>query len=154
MKEGNIAKQVEALAFPIVQSLGYELVEVEYKKKFNGMNLTIFLYSKKGITIADCEKVSKAMDAPLEELNPTKDESYIFNVSSMGIDRPIKNQTDAVRNLGKEVEVKLYAALNGKKSYIGIMTEAEEKTFKIKTDIEIMEFEFSKIAECVPVIKI
>ncbi|MBO7508237.1 MAG: hypothetical protein J6T39_01155 [Clostridia bacterium] len=91
MAKKSVSEIVEEMAKPIVDNLGYELVEVKYSKGYSGMELTLFIHSPNGITLDDCEKVSKAIDEPLDELNPTKDEPYSLNVSSLGLDRPIKN---------------------------------------------------------------
>lgn len=93
----------------IIEDLGYELVEVEYQKERNGMNLIFYIDSEKGIGVQDCEKVTHAIEGVLDEANPTKDASYTLVVSSLGIDRPLKTSRDFERNLGKEIEVKFYA---------------------------------------------
>ena len=75
---------VEEKINPIIEKLGYEVVEVEYGKKVDGMNMTFYIDKKGGITLDDCEIVHKAIDAPLDEINPTGDEKYILNISSCG----------------------------------------------------------------------
>lgn len=147
MANKKVADAVKEIADPIVTNLGYELVEVEYAKKSTGMNLTLFIYSKNGITLDDCEKVSKALDEPLEELDPTNGESYTFNVSSLGLDWPIKNEKDINRNINEKIEIKLYAPYLNKKVFQGVLIggndeeikfyevndkEKQEKTFKFK----------------------
>ena len=107
MSKSSVGENVEKIIKPIVESLGYELVEVDYSKQHFGMALTITIFSKNGITIEDCEKVSNAIDAPIDELNPTNDEPYTLNVSSPGLDRPIKTSDDARRNLGVDIDIKL-----------------------------------------------
>ena len=86
---------------PIIAKLGYEVIEVDYSKMSNGMNLTFYIDSPNGITIDDCEKVNDAITDVLEELNPTNDESYTLNVSSPGLDRPIKSNNDFFTLIGK-----------------------------------------------------
>ena len=102
----EVSLKVEKFAKPIVEELGYELVEIEYAKKNTGYNLTVFIDNKQGITLDDCEKVSRALDQILEDEDPTNGEAYIFNVSSVGLDRPLKKDRDFERNLNKEIEVK------------------------------------------------
>ncbi|MDD4110419.1 MAG: ribosome maturation factor RimP [Clostridia bacterium] len=125
---------------PIIEGMGYEVVEVEYAKKIDGMNLTFFIDKVGGIKIDDCEKVHRAIDNQLDELNPTADEKYILSVSSVGLDRPIKTDKDLQRNIGKEVDIKLYVPINKKKDYTGILIafdsesviiNAEEKEIKL-----------------------
>lgn len=150
----KIEKDVEALVEPIASSLGYELVEVQYIKMSNGYNLTIFIDSKNGINIDDCEKLHRAIDEPLDELNPTNDTPYILNVSSCGLDRPLKNLKDYLRGVGREVEVKFYAPIENKKSIIGVIDSTNEKELVLNIENEIIKIDISKIAAVLPIIKI
>lgn len=123
---------VEEKICPIIEDLGYEVVEVEFAKKIDGMNLTFYIDSKNGITLDDCEKVHKAIDEPLDEINPTGDVKYILNVSSCGLDRPLKTNKDLQRNLGKEVDIKLYKAINKKKEFTGKLVGFTDETITIE----------------------
>lgn len=111
---------------PIIEEMGYEVVEVEYAKKVDGMNLCFYIDNPNGVNIDDCEKVHKAIDSPLDELNPTEDVAYILSVSSCGLDRPIKTDKDLKRNLNKLVDVKLYAPLNKRKTFTGSLKTFNE----------------------------
>ena len=115
----KITEKVEQSLTPIIENLGYEIVEVEYAKKVDGFNLTIYIDSKKGISLDDCEKVHNAIDEPLDILDPTNGESYTLNVSSPGLDRPIKTNKDLERNLGQILEVSLYAPIKRCKYFVG-----------------------------------
>jgi ribosome maturation factor RimP len=154
MAKKSVSKMVEEMAKPIVEGLGYELVEVKYAKGYSGMELTLFVYSKSGISLDDCEKISKAIDEPLDELNPTSDEPYSLNVSSLGLDRPIKSFDDARRNVGVEVEVKLFAPVNGKKQYKGVLTSYDKDSITISNETEQHTFKYVDIALCSPVLDI
>jgi len=95
---------------PIIEALGYEVVEVAYgSRPDRQMHLTFFIDSVSGITLDDCEKVSNAVDGPLEELHPTDGQPYALDVSSPGLDRLFKTERDWLRNVGREVEIGLYA---------------------------------------------
>ena len=153
MAKVGVKEKVTELVKPIIENLGYELVDVDYAKSHSGMDLTICIYKPEGISIDDCEKVSKAIDGPLDELNPTNDMPYNLNVSSPGLDRPIKSQDDARRNLGNKIEVKLFSQKNGKKVWIGELVEFTEKSISVKTEDGLMQFEFSEIALASPVIE-
>lgn len=128
---GKVVEIVEEHINPIIENLGYEVIEVEFAKKVDGMNLCFYIDSPNGITIDDCEKVHKLIDAPLDELNPTGDMPYILSVSSCGLDRPIKTDKDLKRNLNKVVDVKLYAPLNKKKAFTGILKDFNEENIVI-----------------------
>ncbi len=130
---------------PIIENFGYEVVEVEYAKKVDGMNLCFYIDSPNGITIDDCEKVHKLIDEPLDELNPTGDSSYILSVSSCGLDRPIKTDKDFKRNIGKVVDVKLYAPINKKKSYTGKIVDFDDKTISLEINGETINLPREKV---------
>ena len=153
MAKKSVSDLVTDLCSPIVSELGYELVEVKYAKGRSGMELTLFIYSKQGITLEDCEKVSKAVDEPLDTLNPTNDVSYTFNVSSLGLDRPIKSAKDAERNLNSKIEVKLYASQDGSKVFKGTLVSYTDTTITIKTEKEEKIFKFDEIALASPIIE-
>ena len=106
---------------PIIEALGYELIEVSYKKEFDGMNLIFTIDRDEGITIDDCEKVNREIDPIIDELNPTMDEPYTLIVSSPGIDRPLKTERDFKRNLNKEISISLFSKINGEKKFNGTL---------------------------------
>lgn len=130
---GKVSEQVLELVAPIAESFGLEVIEVLYEKKYDGMNLTIVIDKDGGVTINDCETLHRAIDAPLDELDPI-DCAYTLNVSSPGIDRPLKTERDYKRNLNKKISVKLYKAVNSKKSFVGILTAYDDETFTITTE--------------------
>ena len=143
----------EAKLRPIIEEMGYELVEVEYKKEFDGMSLIFTIDKEEGVTIDDCEKVNKAIDPIIDELNPTGDESYTLVVSSPGLDRQLKTDRDLRRTLNKDVSLTLFSKLDGKKNFEGTLVNFDEKTVTIKIDDEEKVFDRDKIAGLKLVIK-
>lgn len=143
------------LAEPIITKLGYELVEVAYQKEANGMNLIFYIDREEGITINDCEKVTRALDDVLEEANPTNDKPYTLVVSSLGIDRPLKTERDFKRNIGKEIEIKFYAPhkVLKKKVVQGVLCDYDDENIKITCDKEEITIEKKLIANISPVLK-
>lgn len=139
---------------PVIEKLGYDVLEVEYVKKVDGMNLTFFIDKSSGITIDDCEKVNNAITDLLDEINVSDDASYILNVSSAGLDRPIKNHKDFLRNQNKQVEIKLYVPQNKQKTFVGSLINFNDNGYTIKTPKgEELFFEKDKVAICSPVIE-
>lgn len=138
---------------PIIEEMGYEVVEVSYQKSVDGMNLIFYIDCDKGVNIDDCEKVSRAIDPILDELNPTDDKPYILSVSSPGIDRPLKSPRDFERNIGKEIEVTLFSKLNGKKVFIGTLDSFDEEEVSLLCGKENVTLKRNLIANIVPVIK-
>lgn len=152
-----MASKVETICMekivPQIEKLGYFVLEVDYSKKVDGQNLTFVIDKEGGVFIEDCEKVHRMIDVLLDEVNPTDDASYILNVESAGLDRPIKCERDFVRNKGKEVEVKLYKKFDGKKSYIGILEEFDCKAVTITLNSQKYTFALEDVALISPVIK-
>ncbi len=138
---------------PIIESLGYEVVEVEYKKKVDGMNLTFYIDSKDGITVEDCEKVNDAISDLLDELDPTVNAPYILNISSPGLDRPIKNYNDFVRNKNKKFEITLYKQKDGNKKFVGYLKDYTASDVVISVDEKEVTFPLSDVALISPVIE-
>lgn len=141
----KIADSVEQLVKPIVEGLGMELVEVEFAKTKQGDALTVFIDKEGGVSLNDCEAVHNAIDAPLDELDPTQGKPYTLNVSSPGIDRPFKSDRDYVKHIGTKVETSLFAPIEGVgKKFVATLTaydpqtatatlEADGKTSEINT---------------------
>jgi ribosome maturation factor RimP len=124
---GDIIITIES----IMEDLEYELVDVELKKEGSNNFLRIFLDKPGGITLDDCQSMSKAISEELDKTDPIKD-PYYLEVSSPGLDRPLKNDKDLKRNINKEVEVKLYQPLDGKKLLQGNLVGFDEKILKIQ----------------------
>lgn len=116
----QIEKLIEKMAEPILIQHNYELVDVEYVKEAGTWYLRIYIDKEGGITIDDCEIVSKALDVELEKKDPIKD-PYILEVSSPGLDRPLKKDKDFERSIGKEVEIKTYKPVDNQKEFIGTL---------------------------------
>ena len=138
---------------PIIEKMGYELLEVSYQKLADGMNLIFTIDADAPITIEDCEKVTKAIDPILDELNPTDDKPYILSVSSPGIDRPIKTERDFKRNMGKEVEITLFKKLDGEKKFVGTLESFSQTQVTILQKDKPLTINRELIAHIVPVIK-
>lgn len=143
----KIAEQVETLVKPIVEGAGFEIVEVEFAKKYNGDNLTIFIDKPGGVTINDCEKVHNLVDSPLDELDPTAGKPYTLNVSSPGVDRPIVTDKDFTRNIGETLEVKLFEPVFKKKTHVGELVAFNSSSIILDCNGENLEIERNKISK-------
>lgn len=114
---------------PIADGLNIEIVEVVFKMS-KTPSLTVVIDKEGGVDLDTCELFHNAIDAPLDELNPY-DGAYVLNVSSPGLDRPFKTERDFMKNIGEEVEVKLYASVGGKKFIEGILKAYDGKTVTV-----------------------
>ena len=117
----------------IAEPLGVRVVEVEFKQGKNPA-LTVYIDKDGGVDLDTCELFHRAIDEPLDELDPTFGAAYTLNVSSLGVDRPFKSDADFNSHIGKRVEVKLYASIRGKKFYDGILSSYDGKQITLKVD--------------------
>lgn len=150
---GKVKTLCQEKVVPVIEQMGYDVVDIEYSKKSDGMNLVFYIDNDQGIQIEDCEKVSKEIDELIEQLNPTDDQPYILSISSPGIDRPLKTIRDYNRNLGKEISITLFSKKNGIKKFEGVLENFDEKTVTIIYKREPLIIEKDKIAHIVPIIK-
>ena len=135
MKKKDVINSVFKIAEVIADDLDYELVDVEYEKEFGSFFLKIYIDKTGGVTIDDCAKMSELLGDALDKNDPTED-AYYLEVSSPGLDRPLKKEKDLKNNIGKEVQIKLYKALEDKKSYEGILKDFTVDSVLISNDKE------------------
>ena len=128
-----LEKEIETALAPVCEANGVELAEVKLVTHGKQTVLTLSIWSADHpISLDDCERVHRAVDPLLDELNPTKDAPYTLNVSSLGLDRPISTDGDFRRNLGQPVTAKLFAPLEGKKEFEGELVAYDRETFSLK----------------------
>lgn len=133
-------KKTEELIIPILDDFGFELVDIEYVKEGQDYFLRAYIDKPGGITIDDCVDVSRKMNDLLDEHDFIKDK-YIFEVSSPGLDRPLKKDKDFKRSIGKNVEVRTFKKINGDKQFEGELLSYDDKTFTINIDDEEVTFD-------------
>ncbi len=121
----KISDVVTKIAQPIVAENGCELWDVEYVREAGQWYLRVYIDKPEGICIDDCEKISRALDPVLDEKDPIVD-SYIFEVSSAGLERSLKKPEHFARFIGETVEVKLYTQYEGSKLYSGALKSFEK----------------------------
>ena len=145
----KIAEAVFSLIEKPVEELGYDLVDVEYKKENVGMVLTVYIDRKGGVGIDDCETVSRLIDPLLDEADPIPG-SYCLSVSSPGLDRPLKSERDFQRKMGEKVSVKLYAPIEKKRELLGILKAYDADSITIEWDGEEKNIRKKEIAVVKP----
>lgn len=138
----SIEAAIEELVSPIVDDKGFEIVDIEYVKEAGAYYLRVFLDKEGGISLNDCEAVSRELSEILDVKDPIKD-NYFLEVSSPGLDRPLKKDKDFVRYQGRDVEIKLYKPLNGSKQFEGELVGLNEDK-NIVVIIDENEVEFNK----------
>ena len=125
--------KTEALLIPILDKKGYEFVDVEYVKEGSNWYLRAYIDKPGGITINDIAEVSRELSDLLDR-DDFISESYILEVSSPGLGRPLKKDRDFDRSIGEEVEVHLYRSLNGNKQYVGLLKSYDKETITIEDE--------------------
>ena len=135
----------------IAEGMNIEIVEVECNEKTAA--LTVYIETEAGVDLDTCEKFHNAIFEPIDELDTSYGEPYTLNVSSPGLDRPFKTARDFERNRNKEVEVKLYAPLKGKKFLEGVLEEFDENSVTVALQKETVKIPRNKIAKINKAIK-
>lgn len=130
---------------PYADDLNLEIVEVEFKVSKNP-TLTVYVDKEGGVDLDTLELFHNAINAPLDEFDPYP-QAYTLNVSSPGVDRPFKTARDFEKNIGKMVEVKLFAPLNGKKFYEGQLVSYDGNNVVISVSNVQLKIELNKIAK-------
>ncbi len=138
----SIEATIEEILQPIVDDKNFEIVDVEYVKEASEFYLRVYLDKEGGISLSDCEVVSRELSEILDVKDPIRD-NYFLEVSSPGLDRPLKKDKDFVRYAGRDVEIKLYKAMNGSKQFEGELVGLTEDN-NIKVIIDGNEIEFTK----------
>jgi len=138
--------KTEKLLETIIADNNFELVDVEYVKEHGSWFLRTYIDKDGGITIDDCELVSRALSDLLDD-NDFIEDSYILEVSSPGLGRQLKKDRDFAKNIGEEVDIKLYRAINKNKEITGILInyDKDKITLELKEE-EIIEILRSEIA--------
>ena len=132
-KGSNTESKVLPYLEPIVEANQLELVDLEFVKEGVNWYLRVYIDKEGGVTIDDCELVSRALEAKLDEADPIE-QAYILEVSSPGIDRPLKKESDFVKFQGEIIDVKLYKAQDGSKQYQGKLLGLENGVLSIEEE--------------------
>lgn len=145
-KKEDYELRTESLLEPLIKENNFDLVDVEYVKEGGYWYLRVYIDKPTGITVDDCELVSRALSDLLDKHDFIPD-AYILEVSSPGLGRQLKKEKDFARSIGEEVEVKLYKAVNKQKEFVGILKDYNKDKITIELDDEnVMDFERKDIA--------
>ena len=142
----KVTETVTALAAPIAAELGLELWDVEYVREAGQWFLRVYIDKDGGVSISDCEALSRALDPVLDEADPIPD-SYVFEVSSAGAERELKRPGDFERFMGSPVEVRLYKPVDGSKSFVGTLFGYSGGDVSLTAAGKTLTFEKSQIAQ-------
>ena len=153
MKKQSKESMLEELIAPVVEAEGYECVDVTFEKAGKDWVLTTYIDGPNGIGLDDCEVVSRKLSDLMDEKDPIE-QSYLLEVSSPGIDRPLKKEKDFARNMDKRIVVSFYAPVNGSKQLSGILKGYKGVTLTLQLDSEeMMELEMYAVSKVAPEIE-
>lgn len=128
---GAIEKKALETADLVAERLGYFVVGAEYKKEAQDKYLRIYIDKPQGVGINECEEFSRAFETEFDKLDAI-DEAYILEVSSPGVDRVLKTQREFDYYVGREVEIKLYKAINKRKEFTGVLEGFDGESITVK----------------------
>jgi len=146
----KVTETVEKIAWPIVQELGLEIVDVEYVKEGKNWYLRLYIDKENGVDIEECGMVSEKLSEKLDEIDPIP-HNYYLEVSSPGAERPLKKQADFEKAIGKNVHIKTYEPIDGEKIFEGILQEFDGTNVsievRVKTKSKVIQIPYNKIAQ-------
>ncbi len=145
MSGGKYVNLAEELVMPVLEQNNYELVDIEYLKEGADWYLRIYIDKPGGVTLDDCQTVSEYLSNELDRVDPIE-HRYILEVSSPGVDRPLKKDRDYEMFKGRNIDVKLYAPIDGNKSFTGKLLGLEAGMVRIQTENRIVSISKDQIA--------
>ena len=152
MNKKELKKEIYPLAEEVAEELGYEIVDIEFQNGSKHDLLSIFIYKKEGIDLDDCTEMSRNLEKKLDDLDILKN-PYYLEISSPGLDRPLKTKDDYRRNVGKEVELKLYAPIDGKKEFSFVLDKYDDEFVYCNIDGEELKIPIKSISSMKQTIK-
>lgn len=142
----KVTELVAQMALPMVQAAGCSLWDVEYVKEAGTWFLRVYIDKEGGVSIDDCEAVSRPLSDALDEADPIEG-SYTLEVSSAGADRPLKKPEHFQQFMGAEVEVRLYRPREGRKDHVGFLRAWSPESLTVETAGKEMLFEHKEVAQ-------
>lgn len=138
-------QKTEALVLPIIEANNFELVDVEYVKEAGNWYLRVYVDKEGGIAVDDCEVVSRALSDKLD-VDDFIEDSYILEVSSPGLGRPLKKEKDYIRSIGKEVDIHLYKSIEKQKEFTGVLKSYNKEEIVLQIEDTDVTFDRTNIA--------
>jgi ribosome maturation factor RimP len=146
MGKGSVTESIEELVTPIINENRLELVDVEYKKEGKNWFLRIFIDKEGGVTVHDCTRVSRQIE-DLIEVEEAVPSSYILEVSSPGLDRPLKKEEDFLRFKGQRAHVTTYTPIHEQKNFKGTIRDFQKDVLFMDIDNQSVEIPKNQIAK-------
>jgi ribosome maturation factor RimP len=142
----TVARRAMEIAVPVLASMGYELVDVEFKKRGTEWFLTFFIDKENGITLDDCESVSYALDSKLDADPAISGKHEHLVISSPGLDRPLRTDRDFERKVGSQLDIRLRESVEGRKAFTGTLLSFEDGVLRFSVGKKIYAIDRDNIA--------
>jgi len=141
----RIIAEVTAIAEPLLDAEGMELVDIEYRKEQVGWVLRLFIDKEQGITLDDCTGISRELGNLMDVKDPVP-HSYHLEISSPGLNRPLKKEKDLLRFRGKKVRIKTAHPIGDRKNFVGILSDYKDGTIYVRIDQELFAIPYKEVA--------
>ncbi|ADL07997.1 ribosome maturation factor RimP [Thermosediminibacter oceani] len=145
MQKSQILKKVWDIGERVIHDRGFELVDVEFVQEAGSWYLRYYIDKPGGITLDDCQEVSEEISRRLDIEDPIP-HSYILEVSSPGVERPLKKEKDFLKYIGSEVEIKVFEPIAGKKAFTGTLIDYKDGSVVLRVDSSIINIPHEKIS--------
>jgi len=142
----TISKKVEAIALPVLAELGLELVEVQYRREQSGWVLRLIIDKEEGVSLADCAAVSREI-GQLLDIEDLIDQTYNLEVSSPGLDRPLKSMADFKRFVGRKAKIKTVESIGGEHVFVGRIQKTSEDRIILEVGRKELTIPFAQVAK-------
>ncbi|MDU6743095.1 ribosome maturation factor RimP [Peptoniphilus harei] len=152
MNKKELKREIYPLAEEVAEELGYEIVDIEFQNGSKHDLLSIFIYKKEGIDLDDCTEMSRSLEKKLDNLEVLEN-PYYLEISSPGLDRPLKTKDDYRRNVGNEVDVKLYAPIDGQKEFSFVLDKYDDENIYFMKDEKELAIPIKSISSMKQTIK-
>ena len=140
----KVSRGVAELIAPILEGMGFELIDVEYVSQQGRWVLRLFIDKEGGVTIDDCAHVSREL-GDLIDVKSFIDRSYVLEVSSPGLDRPIKKENDILVSMGKRIKVRMATSSKGRRNYTGFLRDFREGKLYVDVDGELVALDWRQV---------
>jgi len=141
-----VIKRVEAVALPLFEELGLELVEVQYRREQSGWGLRLIIDKQDGVSLVDCATVSREI-SQLLDIEDFIDQAYNLEVSSPGLNRPLKSMADFQRFTGRKAKIKTTEPIAGERVFIGTIQQIEGEMIILEVGGKEMTIPFSQVSK-------
>ncbi len=139
-----IRDRVISLIEPMLEDMGFELVEVEYLTMHGRWVLRLYIDKEGGVTIDDCADVSRDL-GDIIDVKEIIEHEYVLEVSSPGLNRPLRKEKDFIKVIGNRIKLKMSRDLNGQKNFTGNLKDYKNRTIFLETEGELIELPFDDI---------